>query len=66
MRGYFFLLLQCTMLGLVVLVLNNVGFEVIANAAMGIFSSWGGFFAFLAVMAGFSGVVFAFMRKVAA
>jgi hypothetical protein len=63
LRGYFFTLLQVTATGLVVLVLGNVGFDVIWNAAKDIFPSWGSFFAFVAVMGGLSGLLFAWTKK---
>jgi hypothetical protein len=46
-----------------VLVLGNVGFDVVWNAAKDIFPSWGSLIAFFVVMAGLSGLLFAWTKK---
>lgn len=63
MRGYLNTFLQITTVGLVVLVLGNIGFDVIWGAAKGIFPSWGSFFTFVLVMAGLSGLLFAWTKN---
>ncbi|GGT88323.1 hypothetical protein [Actinomadura citrea] len=63
MRGYLNTLLQVTTIGLVVLVLGNIGFGEIWDAAKDIFPSWGSFFTFVLVMAGLSGLVFAWSKN---
>ncbi|MEV3924126.1 hypothetical protein [Actinomadura coerulea] len=63
MRGFLNMLLQISAIGFILLVLNQVGFEVIWNAATGLFTSWGAFFAYVAVVAGLTGLVFTWTRK---
>ncbi|GAA2293965.1 hypothetical protein GCM10010402_60620 [Actinomadura luteofluorescens] len=63
MRGYFFTLLRLTSFALVMLLVGNIGFDVIWSAVKDIFSSWGGFLVFVVAMAGLSGVVVARSKK---
>lgn len=66
MRDYLHKLAEYITIVLIVLVLDNIGFDVIANAAMDVFPSLGGlivFIVFVVAMAALSGVVFAKKRK---
>lgn len=63
LRGYLNTFLQFTAAALVVLVLGKIGFGEVWEAAMGIFPSWGSFFAFALVMAGLSGLLFAWSKN---
>ncbi|MGI5415081.1 hypothetical protein [Actinomadura luteofluorescens] len=45
------------------LLVGNIGFDVIWSAVKDIFSSWGGFLVFVVAMAGLSGVVVATSKK---
>ncbi|GGQ20795.1 hypothetical protein BKA00_001100 [Actinomadura coerulea] len=56
-RAFLYLFLRFAAIGFFLLVIAEVGFDVIWNAAVGIFPSWGGFIVFVVAVAALSGAV---------